>query len=313
MYCNIFTHRFCSFPHPKLSLLFCLYFRKGFEEKYLIKDCTYLDKIDEGASADIYKIKLNDEDVAAKQFKKSLSRKKMTSVANQLSKLKHPNIVKFHGFSIKPSTIFLEFCSISIGEEHFNNISQLIGYWNEEENFNFQQRIALLCQVATGVSYLHGQHIVHKDIKPSNLLVTRGTIGKILVKISDFDAVLALKEAVTSTMTKVSSNVGVTIGYTAPEICAGNVSNVSKETDIFALAITLFEILDSTSSAWNGVLPLMNDSLLMKMICDGKRPLLSRIETIYGSNVAEVKINSLISDMWNHCPADRPETDQVSA
>lgn len=283
--------------------------------KYLITSAplNFSQKIDEGASSEVFKFKLNKKDAAVKRFKKTFTRKKMVSVAEQLRKLKNPNVVKFYGFTIQPSAIYLEYCSVLIHGEQFHNISQLIEFYNDEDEFNFQHRLDLIIQATSGLSHLHGIEIVHRNMKPSNLLVTRSN-GKICVKVCDFDAVLVLKETITTTFTITTNpTAGITLAYTAPEICNGSVNAILKASDIYALGISAFQVMDSGPSPWTGVLAVMNDTLLINKICEGKRPLLSRIKEIYKANVTELtNFCSLLSNMWNHDIRKRPNISEVS-
>jgi hypothetical protein len=87
-------------------------------------------------------------------------------------------------------------------------------------------------QVAAGLSYAHERGIVHRDVKPSNLFVTRDPI----VKLMDFGVAKIVEEA-----RRKKTLVGGTPSYMAPEQAAGE--GVDGRTDLYALGATLFELL----------------------------------------------------------------------
>ena len=186
-----------------------------------------------------------------------------------------------------------------------SNLSQLIHHLNEQNNFSFYQRLNFIYQSSNGIMYLHESGIVHRDIKPSNLLVT-GTIKDIIIKVSDFDDFVDIKETITSTMTKQNIN-GMTLAYTSPEIVKCEVESPNQKSDIYALAITAFEIITNFSSAWHGIIPVLKDILLMNAIVTGKRPNVSHLLTLYGEeNINVHKLISLIQQGWQDNPSLRP-------
>ena len=93
--------------------------------------------------------------------------------------------------------------------------------------------VALASQIARGLDVLHERSIVHRDVKPSNVLLTRdGTAA-----LTDFGLALAADS------TRVTDT-GVLVGtphYVAPELIAGN--DATKETDIYAFGCVLYELL----------------------------------------------------------------------
>lgn len=112
-------------------------------------------------------------------------------------------------------------------------------------------------QMCQGLKYLHQHGVIHRDIKPDNVLITeQGT-----VKLSDFGiAVLATHNNVTSNITTRGSFVG-TLRYAAPEMV--NNQLYGPASDIYALGMTILEML-----GWN---PFPDSSVffLLKEIMNG--------------------------------------------
>jgi serine/threonine-protein kinase len=93
----------------------------------------------------------------------------------------------------------------------------------------------IIYQTALGLSTAHDRGVIHRDIKPGNLMVSsRGTI-----KIADFGIALSNQD-LSKKLTSTGEFVG-TPGYLSPEVCLGKV--VDQRSDIFSLGIVLFEML----------------------------------------------------------------------
>lgn len=264
---------------------------------------NFSEKIDEGSYANIYKFiisyKNEKKKAAIKVLKKQFSKKKILEVANKLSKLNHENIVQFQGYSLRPSAVCFEICEVSVEGELVNNVSQLIQIFNEGNHFVFKERLDLVLQATKGLQYLHVNGITHRDFKPSNLLVS-GTLSKITIKVGDFDDIVDLKNTIRNTLTKTGNFVklaGMTLGYAAPELVLKS-ETASIKSDIYSWAVTSYEIFCNLTSAWENVIPLMNDSIVLKALEDKKRPSLLDLMMSYG-NSSEIKvITDLIGDTW---------------
>ena len=244
-------------------------------------------------------------------MKKQFSVKQMMKVASKLRVLKNENIVRFRGLCEQPSCLIFEYCCIEKDGQVLNNIAQLVDLLNENDDYHLFERIDYVLQATRGVKYLHQHGIVHRDIKPTNLLVTGG-LNKIIVKVADFDDLYHMKETITSTRTRFVTY-GMTLAYTAPELCSCTVPGPSEETDIYSIAITSYEILSSDESAWSGIIPILNDTILLNAICMGKRPSIPKLKSLYSWNRDCIsKVTSLFTDMWDVLPGNRPQLEQVS-
>jgi serine/threonine-protein kinase len=98
-----------------------------------------------------------------------------------------------------------------------------------------EQAAKIIYQTATGLTTAHDKGVIHRDIKPGNLMVSaRGA-----VKIADFGIALSAQDF-SKKLTSTGEFVG-TPGYLSPEVCQGK--PVDQRSDIFSLGIVLFECL----------------------------------------------------------------------
>nr|XP_026486067.1 serine/threonine-protein kinase Nek8-like [Vanessa tameamea] len=150
-------------------------------------------------------------------------------IANEvkiLSKMKHPNIIKFYEcyYLDNHVMICMEYAiSGNLAEYMYQRCPKLIKQ---------QEILFYFCQVLLGVSYIHKLQIIHRDLKAENILLT-GSNG-IIVKIGDFGISKMLASA------KKTSTVIGTPYYLAPELCEGK--PYDTKSDIWALGCLLYEM-----------------------------------------------------------------------
>ncbi len=143
--------------------------------------------------------------------------------------LTHPNLLHASHFDVveKRPYLVMPYCLESADE--------LVGKISEEEAWRF------IRDVSSGLAYLHSKNIIHRDIKPDNIL--RDGEGNFLI--SDFGVSVKMR----STLRKNSvrdlseSTTQGTIGYMGPEMFTTSPSAV-KATDIWALGATVYEMLE---------------------------------------------------------------------
>ena len=264
------------------------------------------EKFAEGAAAVVFKMRVRGKLSAIKSFRQQMTKRKMLEISSVLKTLKHINVVRFHGFSCRPSALAFEYCAVEIQEEVFHNLGQLVEHFNENHYFNFFERINYIYQATVGLQYLHDKNIVHRDYKPTNLLVT-GPVSNITIKVADFDSVVTVKETIMATTTSNIFN-GMTLSYTAPEILLER-QRPSIESDLYSWAITSYEVIGFGSSAWCEVIPILKDQLLINAVKDKQRPDLNAITTLYPNENCETII-TYIAKGWGE-KEERPSSQDV--
>ena len=107
----------------------------------------------------------------------------------------------------------------------------------DERKLNVDERLALMRQVLAGVAHAHSHLVVHRDIKPNNILVDRdGT-----VKLLDFGIAKLLEGDLANAAATVDQQRALTPRYAAPEQLQGGA--VTTATDLYALGVLMFHLL----------------------------------------------------------------------
>ncbi len=142
-----------------------------------------------------------------------------------LAKGHHRNLVMIYSFGIDKGLHFLAMEYVE-GES--------IADYLKTSRFSPQDAIPMFLEALDGVQYLHRCGVVHRDLKPGNIILsTEGTIKIVDFGIAkDFDS--------TSDLTRAGSFIG-SVHYAAPEIAAGR--ECSRASDVFSLGVIFYEML----------------------------------------------------------------------
>ena len=147
------------------------------------------------------------------------------SEACSVARLSHPNIVRAYDVGEDGDIKYI------VNEYiHGDTLKKAI---KEKAPFDSRSTINVAIQIASALSQAHKAHIVHRDIKPQNILV--GTDG--VVKVTDFGIARA---ATASTMTTTANAAG-SVHYFSPEQARGGY--VDEKSDIYSLGITMYEMV----------------------------------------------------------------------
>jgi WD40 repeat protein/serine/threonine protein kinase len=106
------------------------------------------------------------------------------------------------------------------------------------------ERLLLFVQACEAVQHAHHKGIIHRDVKPSNVLVTAGADGRPLVKAIDFGIAKALSARLTEqTLYTEHGRLVGTPGYVSPEQLERGSFDVDTRADVYALGVLLYELL----------------------------------------------------------------------
>lgn len=190
-----------------------------------------LGRIGSGGMADVYKgkdHKLN-RFVAIKVLKSDYRSdqifiKKFLSEAQAAAGLMHPNVVNVYDVGQDRGLYYMVM-------ELVEGIT-LKDYIEKKGKISPKETVSIAIQMISGLQAAHNHHIIHRDIKPQNIIISKD--GK--VKVTDF----GIARATTSTQT-ISTSVMGSVHYTSPEQARGGV--VDEKSDIYSVGITLYEMV----------------------------------------------------------------------
>jgi serine/threonine protein kinase len=105
--------------------------------------------------------------------------------------------------------------------------------------------VTIIAKVADGLDYAHRKGLVHRDVKPGNILITPGSdpMNPDTVKLTDF-GIARMAQETDSSLTSVGMTVG-TLRYSAPEQVGGE--DIDHHADVYALGCSLYELLTATA------------------------------------------------------------------
>ncbi|MCP4785920.1 MAG: serine/threonine protein kinase [Fuerstiella sp.] len=204
-----------------------------------IGDFELKKKLGNGATGEVFlarQVSL-DRPVAVKTLSKELTKKedavaRFLREARSMDKLDHPNIVKFY---VADSYKGIHYVAI----EYVNGKS--IQNWLDKlKQFSIGDAVHIAMVTAEALKHAHDQNMVHRDVKPDNIMLTSAGV----VKVADFGLVKTLDEDVA--LTQNDTGLGTPL-YMAPEQ-AVSAKTVDQRSDIYSLGATLYHML-------TGVLP----------------------------------------------------------
>lgn len=161
------------------------------------------------------------------------SRRRFETEGKAIANLNHPNIVKVYNMGLDRGDCPFYVMDLLDGRALSDGLDQGIG---------FDTCLDIFIQIASGLAYAHGKGIVHRDVKPSNIILLDEGSGRPHVKIVDFGIAKLLPSA--SLQTQSQTAIGEVFGsplYMSPE--QGQGLSVDHRSDIYSLGCTLFEIL----------------------------------------------------------------------
>ncbi len=192
-----------------------------------------LEKVGSGGMADVFRAKCHrlNRFVAIKILKQEYSEDtkfvtKFRGEAQAVACMSHPNIVGIY----------------DVGEENgmYYIVMELVDgitlkkYIEEKGKLTVKETVGISLQIANGLDAAHRNNIIHRDIKPQNILVARdGT-----AKVSDFGIA---KAASSNTIT---ANAMGSVHYISPEQARGGYSD--EKSDVYSLGVTMYEMLSGT-------------------------------------------------------------------
>lgn len=242
------------------------------------------DPIGDGAFGTVWKATWRGTEVAVKRLKlvhfDDLAEKEFIREIELMNRMRHPNIVEFIGAIQEPDRLCLVTEFVALG----SLASQL-----RKGPIKPVVKVKIMLDTCRGMAFLHASGIIHRDMKPDNLLVVSlAADAPVSVKITDFGTSKTQSSEDSSQMTK---GLGTPI-YMAPEILENE--EYSMPADVYSFAVSAYEI-------WTQQLPYADFKqawAIANFVSEGKRlPLPSDLP----SDLADV-----MGRAWAQNTADRP-------
>ncbi|KAL6128378.1 hypothetical protein ACLB2K_071733 [Fragaria x ananassa] len=192
-------------------------------------------KIGEGGFGTVYKGRLNDgRDVAVKVLSEESRQgdREFLSELSSVSNIRHENLVKLHGGCIEGRRRILVYEYM----EHNSLARILLGDDKLRSKLNWRVRKEICIGIARGLFHIHEEvkpHIVHRDIKASNILMEKNFNPRI----SDFGLSKLFPEHVSHITTRVAG----TLGYLAPEYAVSG--HLTRKSDVYSYGVLILQIV----------------------------------------------------------------------
>lgn len=202
-----------------------------------------------------------------------------------LAQLQHPNIVSIHDYGFVGDEPF--FIMDFVGGGSFDRLIK--------SRLNYREVARLLASVADALAYAHDRHILHRDVKPSNILLTEHRQPVLM----DFGiAKVVSQDNVNTALTQAGMSVG-TPAYMAPEQWRGE---VYPQTDGYALGIVFYQMLTgevpyTDDITMNIALKHMNEPI--PQLCKSRRDIPSDVDLFLRKALAKDR-NDRFVDMHQY-------------
>ena len=188
--------------------------------------------IGEGGMANVYLAddKILERKVAIKVLRGDLSAddrfiRRFEREAQSVSNLSHPNIVEVYDVGIEEGQHYIVMEYIE-----GKTLKQLL---KKRESLTLTEVIDIMTQLTDGIAHAHESYIVHRDIKPQNIMIEDDG----LIKITDFGIAMALNA---TQLTQTNSVMG-SVHYLPPEQASGKGATIKS--DIYSMGILMYELL----------------------------------------------------------------------
>lgn len=168
--------------------------------------------------------------------------------AKAISSLSHPNIVTLYDFGTTESGVPFFVMDFLAG----NSLEECI---RSVDHFEQDRAINIIGQLCNALSYMHNKGLLHRDIKPGNIIIVKNEVGKEVPKLVDFGLVKTLTQIQELKLTQEGEAFGTPL-YMSPEQCSG--VELDCRSDIYSSGCLFYEML-------TGRVPFTGQSALQTM------------------------------------------------
>ncbi len=150
--------------------------------------------------------------------------------AHLMAELAHPGIVPVHDMGIVDGVPYYTMDLVS---------GRFLDKYIRDEKLSLQAIVRLFVEICGIVHYAHMKGVVHRDLKPKNILVT--PVGRPMI--FDFGIARLTRVNLKKEMTTISGVIMGTPSYMAPEQALGRVKEIDTRSDVYALGVILYELM----------------------------------------------------------------------
>lgn len=265
-------------------------------------------KLGEGKFGKVYLVKNNEDDVA--YAAKIINPNGMFSGKDQLMflreaqilhKLRHPAIVKFYGINFH-SFIDSDKLEPTILTEYVSNgslkdILDKAKSGNADHNWTATKKYICLLGISDAMRYLHEQGVIHRDLKPQNILID----DNFFPRVSDFGLSRCFSQSLSTSMKiQMTGSIGTPL-YMAPELM-NDEDQYGPAVDIYAFALIAYEIIAGIEPFSEKGKPATFNIIVSKVLSGGRPKL---------PNIVPEKMRQLIEKCWSQDPKDRPSFEEI--
>ncbi len=254
-------------------------------------------EIGHGAMGVVYKARYHGSDVAVKQLPINVADsnelKQFEREAELMKELRHPHLVSFYGY-------YQDATHYSIVMEYVSGGSLSEVLYDTQQAFPwYPTRWDIAHDIASAVSFLHSNHIIHRDLKSQNILVYYEK-DRMRAKVADVGIAKIMKEQEMDTMTK---GMGTPL-WMAPEVIeaqgAGKKFTYDAKVDVYSYGIILSELINRKAPYSE----IDNYFKVIPQVLEGNRPAVDK-ESAPSSFV------TLMEQCWTQRAVDRPEIENI--
>ncbi|MDA0802814.1 MAG: serine/threonine-protein kinase [Planctomycetota bacterium] len=188
-------------------------------------------------------------DVAIKVLKRGMDTDaivaRFSAERQALAVLDHPSLAKVYDAGTTPEGLPFFAMEFVAGEP--------LDSYADKHKLSVRQRVELLIQVAEAVQHAHSKGLIHRDLKPPNILVTAEGTGH-RAKVIDFGIAKVVNSALSGDSATMVGQILGSPDYMAPEQAAPGAVDIDTRADVWALGVVLYELITGSTPFQKGLL-----------------------------------------------------------